>query len=192
MLTLPSLLALPSLPCLLASLLTGGITLHEKCTDLGLGFWRLETLRARRHGTCRTFFLKLLKICYTCKKTWTEQLFTLQCFVVLMYHTKLVTLWKSMRPEKSSSHKSRSLENLPPTLTALEQHIKEEPNGNLYNLWTTLPEAASSCSELIWGGYKNGCNVSRLPSSAQHCTSVLVTAINDHLATSIIDIKIYS
>ena len=54
-------------------------------------------------------------------------------------------------------------------------------------IWTTLPEA---CSELIWGGYKNGCNVSRLPSSAQHCTSVLVTAINDHLATSIIDIKI--
>ena len=43
-----------------------------------------------------------------------------------MYHTKLVTLWKSMRPEKS-------LENLPPTLTALEQHIKEELNGNLYN-----------------------------------------------------------
>ena len=137
MLTLPSLLALPSLPCLLASLLTGGI--HEKCTDLG--FWRLETLRARRHGTCRTFFLKLLKICYTCKKTWTEQLFQLQCFVVLIYHTKLVTLWKSMRPEKSSSHKSRSLENLPPTLTALEQRSRTATC-----IWTTLPEAASSCS----------------------------------------------
>ena len=25
----------------------------------------------------------------------------------LMYHTKLVTLWKSMRPEKSSSHKNQ-------------------------------------------------------------------------------------
>ena len=67
--------------------------------------------------------LMLLKICYTCKKTWIAQLFQLQCFVVLMYHTKLATLWKSMRPEKSSSHKSRSLENLPPTLTALEQHM---------------------------------------------------------------------
>ena len=63
---LTEVLTLPSLPCLLASLLTGGITHHEKCTDLG--FWRLETLRARRHGTCTTFFLK---ICYTCKKTWT-------------------------------------------------------------------------------------------------------------------------
>ena len=41
-----------------------------------------------------------------------------------------------MRPEKSSSHKSRSLENLPPTLTALEQHIKEELNGNLYMDYT--------------------------------------------------------
>ena len=29
-------LTLPSLPCLLALLLTGGITLHEKCTDLVL------------------------------------------------------------------------------------------------------------------------------------------------------------
>ena len=52
-------------------------------------------------------------------------------------------------------------------------------------IWTTLPEAASSYSELMWGGYKNGCNVSRLPSSALHCTSVLVTVIYDHLATSI-------
>ena len=31
---------------------------------------------------------------------------TLQCFVVLMYHTKLVTLWKSMRPEKKKLRKS--------------------------------------------------------------------------------------
>ena len=56
---------------------------------------------------------------------------------------------------------------------------------------TTLPEAANSCSELIWGGYKNGYNDSRLPSSTLHCNSVLVT-VNDHLATSIIDINIYS
>ena len=36
------------------------------------------------------------------------QLFSiLQCFVVLMYHTILVTLWKSMRPENSSSHKNQ-------------------------------------------------------------------------------------
>ena len=50
---------------------------------------------------------------------------------------------------------------------------------------TTLLEAASSCSELIWGGYKNECNDPRLPSSALHYTSILVT-VNDHLATSII------
>ena len=45
--------------------------------------------------------------------------------------------------------------------------------------------STSLCSEQIWGGYKNGRNVSRLPSSALHCNSVLVT-VNDHLATSII------
>ena len=50
-------------------------------------------------------------------------------------------------------------------------------------VWTRLPEAANSCSD-----YKNGCNVSRLPSSALLCNSVLVT-LNDHLATSIITPK---
>ena len=46
------------------------------------------------------------------------------------------------------TQKSRSLENLAPTSTALEEHIKEELNDNLYMDYT-LPEAASSCSELM-------------------------------------------
>ena len=81
-----------------------------------------------------------------------------------------------MRPEKSSSHNKKSPTNTSSTGA-------EELNGD---------KAACSCSELIWGAYKNGCNVSSLPSSALHCTSVLVT-VNDHLATSIIiDFRIYS
>ena len=68
----------------------------------------------------------------------------------------------------------------PPTLAALEQHIKEELNGNQYGLHFQKQQIHAL---LIWGGYKN-----RLPSSALHCNSVLVTVI-DHLATSIITPK---
>ena len=50
------------------------------------------------------FLLTLLKFATHARKLGQRNYFN---FVVLMYHTKLVTLWKSMRPEKSSSHKNQ-------------------------------------------------------------------------------------
>ncbi|KAG0720495.1 hypothetical protein GWK47_048390 [Chionoecetes opilio] len=82
------------------------------------------------------------------------------------------------------AHKSRALENIPPTQAALQQHIKRASlQGNCWNqtlvlnpelpipsdwgwtkeasglqpLWTTLPEASKSCHELIHCGCKKGC-----------------------------------
>ena len=54
----------------------------EICADLG--YWKLEALRARRHGTCRTFFLKLLL--HMQENLDSATISTLQCIVVLMYH----------------------------------------------------------------------------------------------------------
>ena len=57
---------------------------------------------------------------------------------------------------------------------------------------TCMDYTSRSSKFMLWCGYKKGCNVSRLPSTALHCATVLVT-VNDHLATSIvIDIKIDS
>ena len=82
------------------------------------------------------------------------------------------------------THKSRTLENMPPTRAALDQHIKRvayqanvwckalEPDPQLPSpsdwgwvkdevgwqpLWTTLPEASQSCYEIIRCGCKKGC-----------------------------------
>ena len=98
---------------------------------------------------------------------------------------------------------SRSLENLSPTLAVLEQHTKRVSyQSNCWNkslihdpdlsspgdwgwkkdqtgwqpVWTTLPEASQSCSELIHCSCKKGCigQVQVLQGSPQvHCTLFL-------------------
>ena len=100
-----------------------GIALLTVLTGITAYWW---------HGTCRRFFLKLLKICYTC----TAQLFQLQCFVVLMYQISDIVEVNEARKELFTQ-KSRSLENLAPTSTALEEHLKEELNDNLYMDYTS-------------------------------------------------------
>ena len=109
---------------------------------------------------------------------------TLQRFVVFMYDRTSDIEEVNVVRKYLFTQKSRSLENLPPTLAALEQHIKSvcyqsncwnqafNPNPNLPSLadwgwkeeqtewqpvWTTLQEASRSCSELVRCGCKKGC-----------------------------------
>ena len=109
---------------------------------------------------------------------------TLQRFVVLMYDRTSDIEEVNEARKYLFTQKSRSLENLPPTLAALEQHIKRvcyqsncwnqalNPNPDLPSpadwgwkeeqtgwqpVWTTLPEASRSCSELVCCGCKKGC-----------------------------------
>ncbi len=87
-------------------------------------------------------------------------------------------------PENSSSHRSRTRDNIPPTQAALKQHIKRTCyQANCWNQalvmdpempepsdwgwikettgwqphWTTLPEASKSCRELISCHCKKQC-----------------------------------
>ena len=83
------------------------------------------------------------------------------------------------------TRKTRTLENIPPTQAALEQHFKgaryqthcwkeakdsnpqlpdpsnygwRKDGGQWQPVWTTLPEESRSCYELIHCGYKKGCS----------------------------------
>ena len=108
----------------------------------------------------------------------------LERFVILMYDRTSDIVEINEARKQLFTQKSRSLENLPPTLAALEQHIKRASHqSNCWNLalipdpdlpspadwgwkkdqtgwqpvWTNLPEASQSCSELIRCGCKKGC-----------------------------------
>ena len=108
----------------------------------------------------------------------------LEQFVILMYDRTSGISGINEARKQLFTQKSRALENLPPTLAALEQHIKRVcyqsncwnqaliPNPDLPSpadwgwkkdqtgwqpVWTTLPEASQSCSELIRCGCKKGC-----------------------------------
>lgn len=108
----------------------------------------------------------------------------LERFVILMYDRTSDTEEINEARKQLFTRKSRTLENLPPTLAAPEQHIKRVCyQSNCWNqalipysdlpspadwgwkkdqtgwqpVWTTLPEASRSCSELIRCGCKKGC-----------------------------------
>ena len=87
-------------------------------------YLHLEEEAKRQPKTHGTFFLKLLqhlKTYYSCKVTSEAQLYQLWQFVILMYdHTMEINEAR----KQLFTQKSRTLENLPPTLAALEQHIK--------------------------------------------------------------------
>ena len=117
----------------------------------------------------------------------TSDLEHLERFVVLMYQrTSTLTHVNEAREELfSQRHK---MENIPPTLAALEQHIKraayqaghvwgqtligqpEIPSPDCWGwekgegdsgwtpLWTSLPEAAKACHGLIKYGCKKSCS----------------------------------
>ncbi|KAG0701433.1 hypothetical protein GWK47_025308 [Chionoecetes opilio] len=101
-----------------------------------------------------------------------ESMSLLERFVVLMYDRTSDTMEVNDARKQLFAHKSRALENIPPTQAALQQHIKRASlQGNCWNqtlvlnpelsipsdwgwtketsgwqpLWTTLPEASKSC-----------------------------------------------
>ena len=106
-------------------------------------------------------------------------------FVVLMYSRTSDLSRVNGARKQLFAQKSRSLENIPPTQAALEQHLKRARyQCNCWNMcmshdpqlpdssdlgWTkastewqpfgtTLPEASKSCYELIHCGCKKGCH----------------------------------
>ena len=124
----------------------------------------------------------------------------LERFMILMYDcTSDITKINEARKHLFTL-KSRTLENLPPTLAALERHIKRVCyQSNCWNqalipdpdlpspadwewkkdqigwqpVWTTLPEASQSCSELIRCGCKKRCTSRcRCFKAALKCTAL--------------------
>ena len=108
----------------------------------------------------------------------------LERFVVLMYDRTSESMEVNDARKQLFSQKSRTLDNIPPTLAALKQHIKrtcyqvncwnqalvmdpEMPEPSDWGwtketiwwqpLWTTLPEASKSCHDLISCRCKKGC-----------------------------------
>ena len=106
-------------------------------------------------------------------------------FVVLMYSRTSDLSRVNDARKQLFAQKSRSLESIPPTQAALEQHLKRaryqcncwnmclSPDPQLPDpfdwgwtkvsaewqpLWSTLPEASQSCYELIHCGCKKGCH----------------------------------
>ena len=124
----------------------------------------------------------------------------LERFVILMYDRTSDIVEINEARKQLFTQKSRSLENLPPTLAALEQHIKRASHqSNCWNLalipdpdlpspadwgwkkdqtgwqpvWTNLPEASQSCSELIRCGCKKGCTgMCKCFKAALKCTAL--------------------
>ena len=113
-----------------------------------------------------------------------ESMSLLERFVVLMYDRTSDIMEVNEARKQLFAHKGRTLENIPRTQAALKQHIKRACyQANIWNqslisepellnpsdsgwtkdtsgwqpLWTTLPEAAKSCQELIHCGCKKLC-----------------------------------
>ena len=108
-------------------------------------------------------------------------------FVVLMYSRTSDLSRVNDARKQLFAQKSRSLENIPPTQAALEQHLKRAryqcncwnmclspmppihsypilltPPSGSRSIWTTLTEASKSCYELIHCGCKKGAIASLL------------------------------
>ena len=113
-----------------------------------------------------------------------KSILLLERFVILMHDKTSECFGLNEARKKLFIHKSRSLENIPPTKAALEQHIKraslqahcwsralvKNPRlpssadwgwvhkmGEWKPIWTTLAEAAKSCYELICCKCKKSC-----------------------------------
>ena len=109
-------------------------------------------------------------------------------FVVLLYDKMSTVVEVNLARKDLFSKKSRSLENIPPTRTALEQHtmhavfqpdfiwsqelVKQrvipspsawgwESDNSWKPNWTTLSQAKDTCYELIHCGGKKGCTALR-------------------------------
>ena len=130
----------------------------------------------------------------------------LERFVVLMYDRTSEATEVNEARKQLFTQKSRTLENMPPTKAALEQHIKRatyqaniwykalQPDPQLPSpsdwgwvkeemgwqpLWTTLPEASQSCYELIHCGCKKGCTTRcKCKKAALKCTALCSCSID--------------
>ena len=115
-----------------------------------------------------------------------DTLATLERYVVLLYDRTCTCSEVNLARKKLFAKKSRSIEAIPPTQAALVQHVKRatyqgghcwgqslvphctlpspcdwgwvDNDGQFDPLWTTLPEAAKSCYELICCGCEKGCS----------------------------------
>ena len=115
-----------------------------------------------------------------------DTLATLERYIVLLYDRTCTCSEVNLARKKLFAKKARSIEAIPPTQAALEQHVKRatyqggycwgqslvprctlpspcdwgwvDNDGQFDPLWTTLPEAAKSCYELISCGCKKGCS----------------------------------
>ena len=115
-----------------------------------------------------------------------EDLDTIERYVVLLYQ-RTSTLCHVNEARKQLFSQNRMIDNIPPTLHALEQHVKravyqaghiwgqsiianpQVPSPALWGwehvkedspwtpCWTTLPEAAKACQELLQCGCKKAC-----------------------------------
>lgn len=125
-------------------------------------------------------------------------------FVVLMYDRVSEDLTVNEARKQLFTKKSRAIEHIPPTKSALLQHLKRasyqafiwvqsltkapdlpEPcnwgwtkiMGEWQPIWTTLPEAAASCSELIKCSCKKGCTGRcKCSKAALKCTALCFCA----------------
>ncbi len=126
---------------------------------------------------------------------------TIERFVVLLYDRTSTCSNINLARKKLFSKKGRSLEGIPLTQAALEQHVRRstyqacycwgqalvpfcnlpspcdwgwiESEGQFEPLWTSLPEAAKSCYELISCGCKKGCtDRCKCKKTALQCTGL--------------------
>ncbi|KAG7163186.1 hypothetical protein Hamer_G002264 [Homarus americanus] len=126
---------------------------------------------------------------------------TLERFIVLLYDRTSTCCDVNVLRKKLFSRKSRSLEHLPPTRAALEQHRKRaayqaghiwgqaaiafvslpspcdwgcmKSGDELEPLWTTLSEVSKSCHELISCGCRKHCGGKcRCKKAALKCTGL--------------------
>lgn len=114
------------------------------------------------------------------------ELKTVERFVILLYDRTSDCVDVNSARKNQFTKKGRSIDRIPPTQAALEQHIKRaiyqagyvwrqslvldpilpcpsnwgwirDRNNSWQPLWSVLPEAAKSCFELIHCGCKKGC-----------------------------------
>ncbi|KAG7172794.1 hypothetical protein Hamer_G007036 [Homarus americanus] len=166
-----------------------------------------DTVIARRQpgrATCNAFpevTTAFLSLASTPSELPDGVLSTLERFIVLLYDRTSTCCDVNVLRKKLFSGKSRSLEDLPPTRAALEQHIKRaayqaghiwgqaaiafvslpspcdwgwmKSDDELEPLWTTLSEVSKSCHELIsCGCRKQHGGKCRCKKAALKCTGL--------------------